>query len=93
MVSGVGSSPEWAAYAKELALNLRRLRHARGLTQEAVAERAGISLYGYQQYERGFAKKDQAINPRIATLLALCQVFDVTLAELMPPTAPRLSLG
>ncbi|KZE42044.1 hypothetical protein AVW09_10995 [Microbacterium sp. T32] len=57
-----------------------------GLTQEAVAERAGISLYAYQQYERGAVTKGgAATNPRLATVLAICGVIDVMIEEILPP--------
>ncbi|MBD8207786.1 helix-turn-helix transcriptional regulator [Microbacterium sp. CFBP 8790] len=68
-------------------MNLRRRRDTLGLTQEAVAERAGISLYAYQQYERGAATKGgAATNPRLATVLVLSQVLQQKVDELLPPT-------
>lgn len=71
-------------------MNLRRRRDALGLTQEAVAERAGISLYAYQQYERGAVTKGgAATNPRLATVLMLCQVLDEPIQRLLP-LVPRL---
>ncbi|MBD8478944.1 helix-turn-helix transcriptional regulator [Microbacterium sp. CFBP 8794] len=74
-------------------MNLRRRRDALGLTQEAVAERAGISLYAYQQYERGAVTKDgAATNPRLATVLMICEVLDVSAEDLLlqvPRLLPR----
>jgi transcriptional regulator with XRE-family HTH domain len=67
-------------------MNLRRRRDALGLTQEAVAERAGISLYAYQQYERGAVTKGgAATNPRLATVLVICEVLGSVIDELLPP--------
>lgn len=79
------STPEWAEFSRALGMNLRRRRDVLGLTQEAVAERAGISLYAYQQYERGAVTKGgAATNPRLATFLVLCQVLDLAMADLLP---------
>lgn len=84
-------TPEWAEFARELGMNLRRRRDALGLTQEAVAERAGISLYAYQQYERGAVTKGgAATNPRLATVLTICDVLAVDVEDILPPI-PRLS--
>ena len=90
MSTNPASTPEWAEFARELGMNLRRRRDALGLTQEAVAERAGISLYAYQQYERGAVTKGgAATNPRLATVLTICEVLAVSMQDLLPP-APQL---
>ncbi|MFT4259495.1 helix-turn-helix domain-containing protein [Microbacterium sp.] len=82
---------EWAAFARELGHRLRRARDEAGLTQEQLVELAGISLYAYQQYERGAATRRGApTNPRLATILAIAQVLDVRLEELLP-AAPKLT--
>lgn len=88
MREGPGSGEEWREFARQLAVNLRRRRDAAGLTQERVAEMAGISLYAYQTYERGTAQ-GQAVNPRLATVLTICQALDVPIEELLPDV-PRL---
>lgn len=85
------ATPEWAEFARELGVNLRRARDAKRLTQENMAEHAGISLYAYQQYERGASTKGgAATNPRLATILTICQVLDVPIEQLLP-TVPKLS--
>ena len=90
MVLGPAASAKWPEFAQELGLNMRRARHAKNLTQEQMAELVGISLYAYQQYERGAVTKDgTATNPRLATLLAICQALDVTIDEVLP-LVPRL---
>ena len=96
MSSSPAASPEWAEFSRQLGLNLRRIRAARGLTQEDMAERAAISLYAYQQYERGAVKKDgPATNPRLATVLTLCDVLEVGIEDLLPtrPTQPTSRTG
>ncbi|MEV7769891.1 helix-turn-helix transcriptional regulator [Microbacterium sp. NPDC086615] len=93
MSTNPASTPEWADFARELGMNLRRRRDALGLTQEAVAERAGISLYAYQQYERGAVTKGgTATNPRLATVLVLCEVLGVAVHNLLPPV-PELRVN
>lgn len=85
MRTSPASTTEWATFARELGINLRRARAARHLTQEAVAEQAEISLYAYQQYERGSSTRDgQATNPRLATILAISQVLEVPIEQLLP---------
>lgn len=80
MVSGPATTPEWADYAKQLGINLRRARDAKGYTQEKMAELTGISLYAYQQYERGTVTRGGApTNPRLATVLAICQALGIGL--------------
>jgi transcriptional regulator with XRE-family HTH domain len=89
MSTNPASTPEWAEFARELGMNLRRRRDALGLTQEAVAERAGISLYAYQQYERGAVTRGgPATNPRLATVLMVCQAIDISPEAILPPV-PR----
>lgn len=82
----------WEQYARELGLNLLRAREATGLSQEKVAHQAGISGYTYQKFEKGESRPGTPMNPRLTTLLALSQVLDVTLNELLPEKAPNLPL-
>lgn len=84
MKTGSGDSEEWAAFARDLGMNLRRLRAERNLTQEQVAEYAEISLYAYQLYERGTGTDGRPTNPRLATLISICQVLDAPLEEILP---------
>lgn len=46
-------SAEWLAFTHSLGLSLRRARKKKRLTQGEAAAIAGISLYNYQQHERG----------------------------------------
>lgn len=71
--------------ARELGLNLQRLRAATGLSQEKVAQRAGISAFTYQKFEKGESKPGTPMNPRLFTLLALAGALDVSLATLTDP--------
>lgn len=80
-----------AAYARELGLNLQRLRHERGLSQERLAHLAGLSGYTYQKYEKGESKPGTPMNPRLFNLLALAEILEVQVSELLPPS--RITLG
>ena len=82
----------WSDYAGQLATNLQRLRHERGLSQEDVAYRSGLTRYTYQKYEKGESKPGTPANPTIRTLLAMSQALGVELTEVLPPDAPDLRL-
>jgi transcriptional regulator with XRE-family HTH domain len=86
--SGSGSKAE---FARELGLNLQRLRLERGLSQERLAHLAGLSAYTVQKFEKGESKPGTPMNPRLFTLLALMQVLGVSLEHLLPGDAPDLS--
>ena len=72
--------------APQLAMRLRDLRRESGLSQEAVAHTAGISTYTYQKFEKGESKPGTLMNPRLSTLLALADVFCVSVGQLLGET-------
>lgn len=80
-------------FARELGVNLQRLRIARGLSQERLAHLAGISTYTYQKFEKGESKPDTPMNPRLFTILALAQALGATLDEILPQNWPDLMTG
>ena len=59
--------------------NVARLRRERGLTQEVVAERSGLTQQYISDLERGLR------NPTVITLFELAQVFAVQPAMLITP--------
>lgn len=59
--------------------NLARLRLDRGLTQAALAEKAGLSRVAVGQIERG------DVLPRMRTLLDLARALGATLGDLVTP--------
>jgi Zn-dependent peptidase ImmA (M78 family)/DNA-binding XRE family transcriptional regulator len=59
--------------------NLRRLRHANGLKQGQMAERAKLSRVAYANIESG------ASTPRVDTLLRVAEALGVTLQDLVTP--------
>jgi len=66
---------------------VRQFRHARRLTQEQLAERAGLSYKFIGEVERGIG------NPTLTTLAALSDALGVGLVDLLAieTDRPRLS--
>lgn len=85
-------SEGWRAYAAAMGVNLQAARHAQGLSQEDVAYRARLTRYTYQKYEKGESRPGEPMNPTIRTLLALSQVLEVDVADLLPGEDPDLRL-
>ena len=54
-----------------MAVNLRRLRHAKGMTQEELAERAGLSARYVGGIERADVSASVTVLGRIAEALEL----------------------
>ncbi len=74
---------DWTAYAREIGLRLQRARLAKGLSQERVAHLAGLAGFTYQKFEKGSSRPGAPLNPRLLTLVALCEVLDLELADLL----------
>lgn len=85
--------PEWTTYVAALAERLRTLRIARGLTQEEVAYAAGLSRATYQRYERPEPGAGLPANPDLRYMMAIAQVFEVSLDDLLPAPWPDLQPG
>jgi len=69
------SPPEQPVDAALVAV-LRRLRKTQGLSQESLAQRAGIALNTYSRIERGHA------SPTWPTVRQLAKALNVSMAEL-----------
>lgn len=54
---------------------LKERREALGLTQKQVAEKAGISERGYQNYELGIRMPGILVGLKIAKVLEICPCF------------------
>ena len=80
----------WEEYAKVIGMTIRRIRVNRGFSQERVAFDAGLSKTQYQRIESGGFKHDLPPNPTSRTLLALAQILDVEIGELLPEPWPDL---
>ncbi|MGE0422410.1 MAG: helix-turn-helix domain-containing protein [Reyranellaceae bacterium] len=67
--------------AKQIAETLRQARRARGLSQRALSQRAGVPQGHISNIERG------AVDLRLSSLVAIARVLDLELA-----LVPRKSL-
>lgn len=90
MTKGQGEAVSKAEFSRELGLNIQRLRLERGLSQERLAHLAGLSAYTLQKFEKGESKPGTPMNPRLFTLLALAQVLDIDIEQLLPAARPDL---
>ncbi|WP_256999597.1 helix-turn-helix transcriptional regulator [Microbacterium sp. SZ1] len=81
----------WEAFAVQLGHNLQQARVGRSMTQGSVAYRAGLTRYTYQMYELGKAQSQGPANPTLRILLALSQVLEVPLHELLPSDVPDVT--
>ena len=92
MATGRRSDP-WERYARDLGVRLHRLRIDRGLTQERLAVAADITAYTYRKIEKGESNPGTPANPRLKTLVALAEVLDVDVSELLPAFKPGVAIG
>lgn len=81
---------EWTTFARELGVRLQQARQRKGLSQERVAHLAGVAGFTYQKFEKGESRPGAAMNPRLQTLLAVCEVLEIDVATLLEG-APRLT--
>jgi transcriptional regulator with XRE-family HTH domain len=65
--------------SSRLGRQIRDLRRARGLTQEKLGERAGLSYKFIGEIERGTG------NPTVATLLAISEALGIDVIHLFEP--------
>ncbi|GAA2073823.1 helix-turn-helix transcriptional regulator [Microbacterium hatanonis] len=86
--SQVYSDESWSAFAVGFGLTLQRLRVERGLSQDEMAVLSGVSRNTYQKYEKGRGGPDASANPTLRVLLALAQVLQVGIEDLLPPERP-----
>ena len=68
-----------------MAVNLRRLRHAKKMTQEELAERAGLSA----RYVGGIERAD--VSASVTVLGRIADALDVEAGELIQMTASKAS--
>lgn len=57
--------------------NLSHLRDLKNFKQEDVAEKIGITVRCYRNYEKGIRE------PQMSTLVALADLYDISLDELV----------
>lgn len=81
----------WESFTRELGINIQRERIKHGLTQEQLAYSANISRFSYQQLEKGESRPGTPANPSLRSILALSQVLNVSLNDLLPTNRPDLT--
>ncbi|WP_232678049.1 helix-turn-helix domain-containing protein [Nocardioides sp. R-C-SC26] len=81
-------APTWEQYAVDLGVRLQRARLAKGLSQERVAHLCGLAGFTYQKFEKGESRPGTPMNPRLTTIVALSQVLEIPLVDLLPPPYP-----
>jgi transcriptional regulator with XRE-family HTH domain len=69
-----------------IAESLRRLRKASGLTQQKLAEKAGVSMIVVTKIEQGTTR-----DPAMSSLIKLADVFEVSIDELIDRKSPKSS--
>jgi transcriptional regulator with XRE-family HTH domain len=87
-VSRQPKRPSWEAFGREIGVRLQRARERRGLSQERTAHLAGIASYTYQKLEKGESRPGSPLNPRLSTLVSLCEVLEFSVADLLPEPTP-----
>ncbi len=63
-----------------------------GYSQDRVAYESNLSRYTYQKLEKGESRPGSPANPTVKTLLAVAQVLDVQITDLLPPSVPDLTI-
>jgi transcriptional regulator with XRE-family HTH domain len=81
--------PSWEEFGRDIGVRLQRAREKRGLSQERTAHLAGIASYTYQKLEKGESRPGSPLNPRLSTLVSLCEVLELSLADLVPEVTPQ----
>ncbi len=81
----------WDAFVRELGVNLARARVRSGLSQERLAERAGITSNTCGLYEKGQSKPGTPANMSLRNAMALSQALGMPLAALLPDWNPDLT--
>ena len=85
------SQDPWDSYVREIGTRLHRARIAKGLTQERLAVAANITSYTYGKLEKGESNPGTPANPRLRTLVALAEVLEIELIDLLPRESPGIA--
>jgi DNA-binding XRE family transcriptional regulator len=81
------ASEDAVAWRRDVGANIRRMRRAQGLTQAALAQRAGLSTGYVSLIEQGRA------NPRLETVSALADALEASpMMLLLEQTATKHEL-
>lgn len=82
---------EWDTYGDSLARRLVTLRKSRGLSQEKLAESAGLHRNQISNIERNVSSNDGVSDPHMSTVYRLAAALDVPPALLMPDLDRRVA--
>ncbi|NMD57319.1 MULTISPECIES: helix-turn-helix domain-containing protein [Tsukamurella] len=82
---------EWNTYGDSLARRLVTIRKARGLSQEKLAELAGLHRNQISNIERNVSSNDGVSDPHMSTVYRLAAALDVQPALLMPDIDRRVA--
>ncbi|MDF0528678.1 helix-turn-helix transcriptional regulator [Tsukamurella sp. 8F] len=78
------SSIEWVTYGDSLAHRLVAIRKERGLSQEALAQLAGVHRNQVSNIERNVSSGDRSADPHLSTIYALASALGVAPKLLLP---------
>ncbi len=82
---------EWGTYGDSLAHRLVILRRSRGLSQEKLAEAAGLHRNQISNIERNVSSNDGVSDPHLSTLYRLAAALDIPPALLLPDLDRRVA--
>ncbi|AOX45409.1 MULTISPECIES: helix-turn-helix domain-containing protein [unclassified Microbacterium] len=83
----------WNDFVRELGVRLLRARADKRMSQEQVAHAAGLATFTYRKLEKGESNPGTSANPRLRTLVALAEVLEVPLRDLLPTPPEGLAPG
>lgn len=83
----------WSDYAVQLGLRIQARRIELGVSQEQLAYAAGVSRYSVQRFEKGRIEGTRPVGPSLRSMLAIAQVLEVELHDLLPNPVPDLRAG
>ena len=72
--------------AQIIAINLKRIRGARGISQSILAKKTGLSRSTCSRVENGKA------NPKVSDLQRIADILEVNISQLVTPVPPIKSL-
>lgn len=72
---------------------MHRARLERGLSQERLAAAADITTFTYRKLEKGESNPGTPANPRLRTLVALAEVLELDLGQLLNSPPLGVAIG
>lgn len=74
---------EWNDYIRHVGDSMHRIREKKGLSQEQVAYRAGISRYTYQRLEKGPDTAGPSANPTLKIVKAIADALEEPIGKIV----------